>query len=108
MADGDVAALDPTELARLSSMSLRARIIVEGAFSGLHHNPNQGSAIEFAEHKEYSPGDEIRRIDWKAVGRQDRYYVKQYEDETEMRTFLLMDASASMLLTMTLVKSSKV
>lgn len=89
-------ALDPLELARLSSMALRARVIVEGAFVGLHHNPNLGSAIEFAEHKEYAPGDEIRRIDWKLVGRQDRYYVKQFEDETEMRTLLLVDASASM------------
>lgn len=91
-----VNALDPGELARLSSMTLRARVIVEGAFAGLHHNPNLGAAIEFAEHKEYSPGDEIRRIDWKVVARQDRYYVKQYEDETEMRTLLVLDASASM------------
>lgn len=89
-------ALDPTELARLSTMALRARVIVEGTFVGSHHNPNLGSAIEFAEHKEYAPGDEIRRIDWKLVGRQDRYYVKQFEDETEMRTLLLVDASASM------------
>jgi uncharacterized protein (DUF58 family) len=77
-------------------MALRARIIVEGAFAGMHHNPNPGTAIEFAEHKEYAPGDEIRRIDWKAVGRQDRYYVKRFEDETEMRTLLLIDSSASM------------
>jgi len=89
-------ALDPTELARLSSMALRARVIVEGAFAGLHHNPSLGSATEFAEHKEYAPGDEIRRIDWKVVGRQDRYYVKRFEDETEMRTFLVLDGSASM------------
>ncbi len=91
-----VVALDPSELARLSNMALRARVIVEGAFAGSHHNPNLGSAIEFAEHKEYAPGDEIRRIDWKLVGRQDRYYVKRYEDETEMRTLLVLDASASM------------
>ena len=90
------AALDPTELARRSSMALRARVIVEGAFAGLHHNPSLGSATEFAEHKEYAPGDDFRRIDWKVVGRQDRYYVKRFEDETEMRTLLLLDSSASM------------
>jgi uncharacterized protein (DUF58 family) len=89
-------ALDPEELARLATMAVRARVIVEGAFAGLHHNLHPGSSIEFAEHKEYAPGDEIRRIDWKAVGRQDRYFVKRYEDETEMRTFLVIDASASM------------
>src|SRR5262245_38074899 len=88
--------MDPAELARLASLSLRARVIVEGAFSGMHHNLHAGTSMEFTEHKEYSPGDEIRRIDWKAVGRVDRYYVKRFEDETEMRTFLCVDASASM------------
>ena len=85
-----------TDIARLGSMSVRARVIVEGAFAGMHQNPHAGSSIEFAEHKEYAPGDDIRRIDWKAVGRVDRYYIKRFEDETEMRTFLLVDASASM------------
>jgi uncharacterized protein (DUF58 family) len=89
-------ALDPADIARLESMSVRARVIVEGAFAGLHQNPHAGASIEFAEHKEYAPGDDIRRIDWKAVGRVDRYYIKRFEDETEMRTFLLVDASASM------------
>ena len=89
-------ALDPLDIARLESMSVRARVIVEGAFAGLHQNPHAGSSIEFSEHKEYAPGDDIRRIDWKAVGRVDRYYLKRFEDETEMRTFLLLDASASM------------
>jgi uncharacterized protein (DUF58 family) len=89
-------ALDPTDIARLGSMSVRARVIVEGAFAGLHQNPHAGSSIEFSEHKEYAPGDDIRRIDWKAVGRVDRYYIKRFEDETEMRTFLLLDSSASM------------
>lgn len=88
--------LDPMDIARLGSMSVRARVIVEGAFAGMHQNPHAGSSIEFAEHKEYAPGDDIRRIDWKAVGRIDRYYIKQFEDETEMRTFLCLDASASM------------
>ncbi len=89
-------ALDPVELARLASMTLRARMIVEGAYAGIHHNPHAGTSIEFAEHKEYTPGDDVRRIDWKVAGRVDRYYVKQFEDETEMRTFLCLDASASM------------
>jgi uncharacterized protein (DUF58 family) len=89
-------ALDPGALARLASLSIRARVIVEGAFSGMHHNLHAGTSMEFTEHKEYAPGDEIRRIDWKAVGRVDRYYVKRFEDETEMRTFLVVDCSASM------------
>jgi len=89
-------AIDPLELARLASLELRARVIVEGAFSGMHHNLHPGTSVEFTEHKEYAPGDEIRRIDWKAVGRIDRYYVKRFEDETEMRTYLVVDASASM------------
>jgi uncharacterized protein (DUF58 family) len=88
--------LDPLDLARLSSLSVRARVIVEGAFAGTHHNPHAGTSIEFAEHKEYAPGDDVRHIDWKAVGRVGRYYIKRFEDETEMRTFLLVDASASM------------
>ncbi len=88
--------LDPTELAKLASLSVRARVVVEGAFAGLHHNRHTGSSIEFAEHKEYAPGDDIRHIDWKAVGRVGRYYIKRFEDETEMRTHLLLDASASM------------
>src|SRR5215467_6148679 len=89
-------ALDPTDIARLESMAVRARVIVEGAFAGMHQNPHAGASIEFSEHKEYAPGDDIRRIDWKAAGRVDRYYIKRFEDETEMRTFLLVDASASM------------
>ena len=89
-------ALDPTDIARLASMSVRARVIVEGAFAGLHQNPHAGSSIEFSEHKEYAPGDDIRRIDWRAAARSDRTYIKRFEDETEMRTFLLVDSSASM------------
>jgi len=89
-------ALDPTDIARLASMSVRARVIVEGAFAGMHQNPHAGSSIEFSEHKEYAPGDDIRRIDWKAAAKSDRTYIKRFEDETEMRTFLLVDSSASM------------
>ncbi len=89
-------AIGPQELAQLGSLELRARVIVEGAFAGMHHNLHAGTSIEFTEHKEYAPGDEIRRIDWKAVGRVDRYYVKRFEDETEMRTYLAVDSSGSM------------
>jgi uncharacterized protein (DUF58 family) len=89
-------ALNPADLASLANLSVRARVIVEGAFSGMHHNLHAGTSMEFTEHKEYAPGDEIRRIDWKAAGRTGRYYVKRFEDETEMRTFLLVDASGSM------------
>jgi uncharacterized protein (DUF58 family) len=88
--------LDPAALSRLASLTVRARVIVEGAFAGLHHNRHAGSSIEFAEHKEYGPGDDVRHIDWKAVARVGRYYVKRFEDETEMRTYLLVDVSASM------------
>jgi uncharacterized protein (DUF58 family) len=94
--ESSVRLLDPLELAKLASLSVRARVVVEGAFAGLHHNRHTGSSIEFAEHKEYAPGDDIRHIDWKAVARVGRYYVKRFEDETEMRTYLLLDASASM------------
>ncbi len=89
-------ALGPRELAQLATLAVRARVIVQGAFAGMHHNLHAGTSMEFTEHKEYAPGDEIRHIDWKAAGRVDRYYIKRFEDETEMRTFLLVDASASM------------
>jgi uncharacterized protein (DUF58 family) len=88
--------LDPVSLARLSNLELRARSVVEGALSGLHRSPHHGSSVEFAEHKEYSAGDEIKHIDWKAYGKFDKYYVKRFEEETELRAYLLLDCSASM------------
>ncbi|MBP6631136.1 MAG: DUF58 domain-containing protein [Kofleriaceae bacterium] len=87
---------DPAALARLSALPLRARVIVEGALSGLHRARHHGSSIEFAEHKEYSPGDEIRHIDWRALAKHDRYYVKQFEQETQLDVYLVLDASGSM------------
>ena len=87
---------DPLVLAKISTMSLRARHVVEGLLSGLHESPYRGYSVEFAEHREYAPGDEIRRIDWKAYGKFDRYFVKEYEEETNLRAYLLLDASASM------------
>ncbi|MGE3538463.1 MAG: DUF58 domain-containing protein [Candidatus Tectimicrobiota bacterium] len=87
---------DPLVLAKIANMSLRARHVVEGLLSGLHASPYRGYSVEFAEHREYVPGDEIRHIDWKAYGRFDRYFIKEYEEETNLRAYLLVDASASM------------
>lgn len=86
----------PEVLNKLGNLSLRARRIVEGALTGLHRSPHHGASIEFAEHKEYTPGDDIRHIDWKAYGRFDKYYVKRFEQETNLQGHLLVDGSASM------------
>ena len=88
--------LDPAVLKRIASMELRARRVVEGALSGIHRSPHRGSSVEFAEHKEYSPGDEIRLVDWRVYARADRYYVKQFEHETNLRANILLDVSRSM------------
>ncbi|NVB83871.1 MAG: DUF58 domain-containing protein [Kofleriaceae bacterium] len=88
--------IDPTQLSRLGSLPIKARVIVEGALSGLHRASVHGSSVEFAEHKEYSPGDELRHIDWRAYAKVDRYYVKQYEQESQLTVYLVLDASASM------------
>jgi uncharacterized protein (DUF58 family) len=88
--------LDPEVLARLGSLRLRVRSVTEGILTGLHKSPQHGQSVEFAEHKEYTPGDDVRRIDWKAYGKFDRYYVKRYEQETNLRAFLVVDASGSM------------
>ena len=87
---------DPLVLAKISTMSLRARYVVEGLLSGLHESPYRGYSVEFAEHREYTPGDEIRRIDWKAYGKFDRYFIKEYEEETNLRATIFLDTSASM------------
>lgn len=87
---------DPKVLAGISNLALRARWVVEGLMSGVHKSRAKGFSVEFEEHREYSPGDEIRRIDWKALGKFDRYFIKEYEDETNLRAYLLLDASASM------------
>jgi uncharacterized protein (DUF58 family) len=88
--------IDPAQLARLGSLTVKARVIVEGALSGLHRAAVHGSSVEFAEHKEYSPGDELRHVDWKAYAKLDRYYVKQFEQESQLTVYLVLDASASM------------
>lgn len=87
---------DPKVLAGISNLSLRARWVVEGMMSGVHRSRSKGFSVEFEEHREYSPGDEIRRIDWKALGKTDRYFIKEYEDETNLRAYLLVDTSGSM------------
>jgi uncharacterized protein (DUF58 family) len=96
MADRDKNYFDPKVLAGIANLSLRARWVVEGLMSGVHKSRAKGFSVEFEEHREYSPGDEIRRIDWKALGKFDRYFIKEYEDETNLRAYLLLDASASM------------
>ena len=88
--------LNAQTLAKLAGVKLRARAVVDGVLSGLHKSPHQGQSVEFAEHKEYAPGDEIRHLDWKAYGKFDKYYVKRFEHETNLRAFLVVDASASM------------
>ena len=96
MINGDKSYFDPKVLAGISNLYLRARWVVEGMLSGVHRSRAKGFSVEFEEHREYSPGDEIRRIDWKALGKFDRYYIKEYEDETNLRAYLILDASASM------------
>ena len=88
--------IDPEILSRISGMELRARTVVEGFLSGLHRSPYRGFSIEFAEYRQYTPGDDPRHIDWKVFGRTDRFYVKQYEDETNLQGILLFDLSGSM------------
>ncbi len=88
--------LQPSVISRIQGMDLKARLVVEGFITGLHKSPYHGFSIEFAEHRQYMPGDEIKFIDWKVYGRTDRYYVKQYEDETNLRCTILVDTSASM------------
>ena len=88
--------IDFDVLARISSLELLARTVVQGFMLGLHRSPYRGFSVEFAEYRQYSPGDDIRFIDWNVYGRTDRYYVKQFEEETNLACHLLLDASASM------------
>jgi len=88
--------IDPRTLAKLKGLRLRARHIVEGYVAGLHKSPYHGFSIEFAEHREYAPGDDLRYVDWKVFGRTDKVYLKQYEDETNLLCYLVLDVSESM------------
>ncbi|MFA6456034.1 MAG: DUF58 domain-containing protein [Bacteroidota bacterium] len=88
--------LRPEVVSKLANMELRARLVVEGFITGLHKSPYHGFSVEFAEHRQYMPGDEIRRIDWRVYGKTDRFYVKQFEEETNLKSYIVIDTSASM------------
>jgi uncharacterized protein (DUF58 family) len=88
--------IDPRTLAKIQGLRLRARHIVEGYVAGLHRSPYHGFSIEFAEHREYAPGDDLRYVDWKVFGKSDKVYLKQYEDETNLLCYLALDISESM------------
>src|SRR5499427_5372507 len=88
--------LDPRTLARISSLDLRARLIVEGLMTGMHRSPYQGISVEFAQHRPYVQGDDIRHIDWKVFAKTDKIYLKQYLEETNLHLICIVDASESM------------
>ena len=88
--------LDPTTLARIGNLELIAKFVVEGFISGLHKSPYHGFSVEFSQYRQYMPGDDTKHIDWKAYARTDRYYIKQFEEETNLNCYLLLDTSESM------------
>lgn len=88
--------LDAETLAKLAGLQLRFKAVVEGTLAGIHPSPHYGSSVEFAEHKEYALGDDLRHLDWKALARFDRYFVKRFEDETDLKAYMLLDCSGSM------------
>lgn len=88
--------LDPRTLAKIQALDIRARLIVEGFITGMHRSPYKGFSVEFAQHRQYAQGDDIRHIDWKVFGRTDRHFIKQYEEETNLQVMLVVDASESM------------
>ena len=88
--------LDPLLISKLANLELKARFVVEGFISGLHKSPYHGFSVEFAEHRQYMPGDDLRYLDWKVLGRTDRYYIKRFIEETNLKSYLIVDASRSM------------
>jgi uncharacterized protein (DUF58 family) len=96
MADTTTNYLDPKVLAKISKLELRARLVVEGFVTGMHRSPYRGFSVEFAQHREYVPGDDIRYIDWKIFGKSDRFHIKEFEEETNLRAHLFVDQSESM------------
>ena len=88
--------LDPETLSRVARLDLVARLVVEGFITGLHRSPYHGFSVEFSEHRAYMPGDPLRDLDWKAYAKSDRLYVKQYEEETNLKAYILCDVSGSM------------
>ena len=103
----DSSYLDPEVLSRIKGLDLQARLIVEGYVSGMHRSPYHGVSVEFAEHREYVPGDDLRHVDWKVWGRSDKYYLKQYEEETNLLVHMALDTSESMRYRSTQVSMSK-
>ena len=94
--DDTRALLDPYFVSKLRRLDLIARLVVEGFITGLHKSPYHGFSVEFAEHRPYMPGDPIRSVDWKVYAKSDRFYIKEFEEETNLRAYLLVDASSSM------------
>src|SRR5947209_16293692 len=88
--------LEPRTLARIASLDLRARLVVEGLMTGMHRSPYQGISVEFAQHRQYVAGDDIRHVDWKVFGKTDKIYLKQYQEETNLHLICIVDASESM------------
>lgn len=88
--------LQPSVISKLSNIELKAKFVVEGFIAGLHKSPYHGFSVEFAEHRQYMPGDDLKYLDWKVLGKTDRYYIKQFEEETNLKSYLIVDASKSM------------
>lgn len=88
--------LKPSVISKLSNIELKAKFVVEGFIAGLHKSPYHGFSVEFAEHRQYMPGDDLKYLDWKVLGRTDRYYIKQFEEETNLKSYIILDASKSM------------
>src|SRR5213596_28796 len=88
--------IDPLTLMSIKNLELRAKVVVEGFWNGLHRSPYHGFSVEFTEYRQYSPGDDLRYLDWRLYARSDRYYLKRFEDETNLRSWLLVDLSRSM------------
>src|ERR1700745_2778233 len=88
--------LDPAALMSIRNLELRARTVVEGFWAGLHRSPYHGFSVEFTEYRPYTPGDDPRYLDWRVLARSDRYYLKRFEDETNLRCHLILDQSRSM------------
>ena len=88
--------LTPADLQRISNLQVLARVVVEGFTTGLHRSPHKGYSVEFKQHRQYVPGDEIRHIDWRVFARSDRYYIREYEEETNLRSTIILDRSGSM------------
>src|SRR6187455_1766159 len=88
--------IDPESLMNIRNLELRARVVVEGFWTGIHRSPYHGFSAEFTEYRQYTPGDDLRYLDWHVFARSDRYFIKKFEDETNLRCYLLVDNSRSM------------